>query len=371
MAESGSEDGSDAQSSGGEDPGCLAAFAVSPTPFEKISCLGEGAFGAVWLARCKETGRNIALKEVPRHLAEPHLLHPERDVLRQVARSREDGSSWVSPALTELVMSFTTSFAICLAMELVEGAHLLDHVRAASRMSELQVQWYTAELAAALTWLHTAGWLYRDLKLTNVMVSLSQESYGRVKLIDYGFAFYGAWCDKAVGTLRTMAPEVICCADSSWLEHLKLVCPTAVVGYGPAADWWSLGILLYELLTGQPPYGHQDDIVLEGFQTLQAQLASPGMQWPGDSEASGAAKEAVSAFCRIDPADRPSSGAEVRRYEFFASIDWAAVDSSTAPGPSFDTTLGHTAASAAADPCRPRRGALPVACEEPDPFTDW
>ena len=205
-----------------------------------------------------------------------------------MAASKENGT-WVSPALTALVASFTTSFAICLAMDLVEGAHLMEHLRAAQgHLPEPQAKWYAAEIACALRWLHSAGWLYRDLKLTNVMVSLSEESYGRVKLIDYGFAFRGVWCDKAVGTLRTMAPEVICCADSEWLEHLKSACPalTTLTGYGPAADWWSLGVVLFELLAGIPPFGYRDDLVLEGFQALQAQLCTPCLPWPETCAAS-------------------------------------------------------------------------------------
>ena len=86
-----------------------------------------------------------------------------------------------------------------MAMDLVEGTHLQDHLRAEGPMKEPRVQWYTAELAGALDWLHKAGWLYRDVKLTNVMLSLSEGSYGRIKLIDFGFALHALWSDKALG----------------------------------------------------------------------------------------------------------------------------------------------------------------------------
>ncbi|CAJ1365435.1 unnamed protein product [Effrenium voratum] len=195
--------------------------AVSAAPYEKISCLGEGAFGAVWLARCKSSGRHVALKEVSRQLADPALLVPERDLLRQVAEAREQGS-WVSPALTGLVAAFTSAFAVSLAMDLVEGGNLLEHLKAEGRMPAFRVERYGAEIASALKWLHGAGWLYRDLKLSNVMLSLSEESLGRVKLIDYGFAFRGLEASQAVGTLQTMAPEVICCARAAWKEELQL-----------------------------------------------------------------------------------------------------------------------------------------------------
>jgi len=246
---------------------------------------------------------------------------------------------------------------------------LLEHLRAAMQLPELQARWYVAEIAGALDWLHAAGWLYRDLKLTNIMVSLSTESFGRVKLIDYGFALQGTACDKAVGTLRTMAPEVICCTDAQWLVHLELLYPSPRQEYGPSADWWSLGVVLYELLTGEPPFGYQDDLVLEGLQVLTAQLS--GLPWPETCTASVAAKAAANSLCCLDPSARPRGMEQLRHFDFLAGVDWAAIASTTAPGPAFDASLGHTAATAAADPCRPRRGALPVGLEEPDPFADW
>ncbi|CAJ1371159.1 unnamed protein product [Effrenium voratum] len=323
--------------------------AVSAAPYEKISCLGEGAFGAVWLARCKSSGRHVALKEVSRQLADPALLVPERDLLRQVAEAREQGS-WVSPALTGLVAAFTSAFAVSLAMDLVEGGNLLEHLKAEGRMPAFRVERYGAEIASALKWLHGAGWLYRDLKLSNVMLSLSEESLGRVKLIDYGFAFRGLEASKAVGTLQTMAPEVICCARAAWKEELQLdFLPSS---YGPTADWWSLGALLFELLAGVPPFGHHDDVLLEGRQVLEAQLKGP--EWPED--VSEAAKGAACGLLRLEPSQRR----------------WEEVSFSEGPGLPVRGDLGFTVESAAAARLRPRRGAaLPMALEGPDPFEDW
>ncbi|CAE8641920.1 unnamed protein product [Polarella glacialis] len=161
------------------------------SPFEKISCLGEGGFGDVWLARCRSSGLHVALKEVPRVQADARRLWLERAVLSEVSEARHQGeASTVSPALVGLVASFATPFAVCLAMDLVEGATLNEHVRAAPTRSlpEAQARWYVAEIAGALDWLHGCSWLYRDLKMTNVLVC---SKTGRVKLVDFGFARRG------------------------------------------------------------------------------------------------------------------------------------------------------------------------------------
>eukprot|EP00913_Durusdinium_trenchii_P034129 g31943.t1 len=253
-------------SSGSEGEAPELALPSSKAPFEKISCLGEGAFGAVWLARSKSSGQYVALKEIGRHHADVALLRPERDLLRRIA---DEGGGGGARPLTGLVATYTTPFAVCLAMELVEGTHLFDHLKAEKRFTEDRVQWYASEIAGALEWLHSKGWLYRDLKLTNVMLS-----------------------DQALGTLQTMAPEVIACAKSDWLKDLKLeaVHDGKKAGYGPQADWWSLGVILFELLTGEVPFGRHDDLLLEGFRVLQRQ--QEGWMWP-DLNISSAAKEAA------------------------------------------------------------------------------
>ena len=112
-------------------------------------------------------------------MADPLLLLPERDVLRQIALSRA-GSAPAPQCLVQLHSSFATPFAVCLAMELVEGAsfwlrfeavwgsgaHLGEHLKQGFTLE--QASFYTAELLLALSWLHENHWLYRDLKLANV-----------------------------------------------------------------------------------------------------------------------------------------------------------------------------------------------------------
>lgn len=358
-----SASGSSASSDAGEGPPELVL--ANTAPFEKISCLGEGAFGAVWLARRKSDDTYVALKEVGRHVADPLLLSLERDVLREISQRRAERPREVSPALAGLVTTFVTPFAVCMAMDLVEGTHLQDHLRAEGPMKEPRVQWYTAELAGALDWLHKAGWLYRDVKLTNVMLSLSEGSYGRIKLIDFGFALHALWSDKALGTLQTMAPEVILCANAQWSKDLGLEW-WASQGYGPTADLWSLGAVLFELLTGDAPFGRPDDILLEGFKTLQAQMN--GLRWP--DSVSEDAKGAASSLCQMDPKNRPQNLEDLKQLPFF-SLDWTALQSPATSGPSFEPR-GFTIASASEERLRPRRGAaMPPSLEGPDPFENF
>lgn len=353
------------------------AVGAAPGPieaeFEKVSCLGEGAFGAVWLVKSKSRGSHAALKELPRARvtteAEVRRVWEERAALYAVTDARSTSSTAaVSPALVGAIASFTTALTVCLVMDLVEGAPLHQHVRHLGSLPEETARWYTAEVAGALDWLHTAGWLYRDLKLSNVMVSALD---GRIRLVDFGFAKRAERATSVVGTLFTMAPEVIRCAPGLASDGGG----ASDGDYGCAADWWSLGVLLFEMLTGQPPFGFQDDVHLEGRQVLEKQdrMAAEGLTWPGDAAhgASLAARAATSDLLQVDSSRR--LGAQLREHAFFATLDWGALMAPAARGPPFEASLGLTIEQASRSPQRPRRGQRVMGPfeKDPDPFQDF
>jgi len=324
----------------------------------------------VWLARRKTDGQHYALKEMQRSRVDEGALlksvWEERAALRAVTNAREQDDSAVSQALVGSVTSYTTSCAVCLVMDLVEGAPLHEHVRQLGRLPEASARWYVAEISDALGWLHGSGWLYRDLKLSNVMISVP---LGRVRLVDFGFAKRASRASSVVGTLFTMAPEVIKCVDHSG---------QAVQGatYGCAADWWSLGVLLFEMLTGASPFGYHDDVLLEGQQLAQKHqhAASQGLPWPtdGDIAVSSDARYITDAFLRMDDSLRLGAHGteEVRAQRWLLPVQWDTLADPQAPGPAFDQSLGWTVERATKARQRPKRGRVVglAACLDPDPF---
>jgi len=376
----------------------LAALAGGPAAaggpedgYKKVSCIGEGAFGAVWLARRKEDGGHVALKEVPRMRVmgsekDVRRLWDERAVLLEVTSARKDlaETSTVPPALVGAAVFFATRSCLCFAMDLVEGAPLNDHVRRAGEnasggaigLTETAACWYACEVASALDWLHRRGWIYRDLKLSNVVICART---GRARLVDFGFARRTDRADSVVGTLHTMAPEVIELGLAAMEEGEGRDEAGNSHSYGSSVDWWSLGVLLFEVLSGTAPFGYHDDVCLEGKTILEKQRKCSilGLPWP-DNAARGAgvgdaARKAAAHMLEFHPDRRLGARdgvAELRSdCAFFAACDWTAVMSRDAPGPAFDAELGVTVERAMEHPTRARRqggGTMPV--EDPDPF---
>jgi len=140
------------------------------------------------------------------------------------------------PYIVNLWFAFHTPMRLFFVMDFVNGGELFLALQQAGRFSEARTRIYAAEIAAALSYLHELEYLYRDLKPENVLI----HEDGHLKLADFGLSKKVSTSEKTytvVGSSFYMSPEVI-------LRR----------GHGAPADWWSLGILVYEMLTGLPPF---------------------------------------------------------------------------------------------------------------------
>lgn len=279
---------------------------VGAEDFEVLCVVGQGAFGRVFQVYRAMTEEILAMKVMrkDRILGKNHseYVRTEKNILTRVKH----------PYVVELRYSFQTPQKLYLLLEFVNGGHLYYQLVRQGIFREEVARLYAAELLLALEHLHSLGIAHRDLKPENILLDVD----GHIKLTDFGLARPGLGdstreTNSMVGTVEYMAPEVL-----------------TGKGHGKPADWWSLGIIITEMLTGEVPFKARSKA------HLQKTILSQKLRLPGFL--SQHAHSLLKALLNKDAAKRLGSAegaAELRRHPFFKPINWKALEERRVPSP--------------------------------------
>uniref|UniRef100_T1JBX6 Ribosomal protein S6 kinase n=1 Tax=Strigamia maritima TaxID=126957 RepID=T1JBX6_STRMM len=224
----------------------------------------------------------------------------ERQVLEAVRQS---------PFLVTLHYAFQTEAKLHLILDYVNGGELFTHLYQREHFTETEVRIYIGEIILALEHLHKLGIIYRDIKLENILL----DAQGHIVLTDFGLSkeFLPHEKDQRTysfcGTIEYMAPEVVS-GDKT--------------GHDLAVDWWSIGVLTYELLTGASPF------TVEGEKNTQQEISKRILKSnppiPGDLSSS--VRDFIQRLLVKNPRKRlgggPADANELKRHHFFKDLDW-------------------------------------------------
>ncbi|EIW81036.1 Pkinase-domain-containing protein [Coniophora puteana RWD-64-598 SS2] len=257
--------------------------------FELITVIGKGSFGKVMQVRKRDTMRIYALKTIRKaHIVDrKEITHTlaERLVLARIN----------NPFIVPLKFSFQSEQKLYLVLAFVNGGELFHHLQREQRFSEERSRFYSAELLLALEHLHDLDVVYRDLKPENILLDYT----GHIALCDFGLCKLNMkdsdTTNTFCGTPEYLAPEIL-------NGH----------GYTKAIDWWTLGVLLFEMLAGLPPF--YDEVTDKMYQKI---LQDPLVFGPEISEQ---ARSILTGLLTRDPTKRlGTNGAEeIRKHPFFA-----------------------------------------------------
>lgn len=276
---------------------------MTAADFQPLICLGKGAYGTVLLVRHNITGALYAQKHFRKASLTVHKklveqTKTERAILESVNRH---------PFVVKLYYAFQDQEKLYLILEYAQGGELFTHLAMERMFSEDVASFYMAEMVLALEHLHhDVGVVYRDLKPENCLL----DADGHLLLTDFGLSKVAVdgedRCNSSLGTIEYMAPEVI-----------------QAKSYGKACDWWSLGALGFDLLTGSPPFKANNHSKIRE-KILKQKLVLPYFLTPD-------AKDLLTRLLRKEPKKRlgynmPKDMQTIKKHRFFRKIDWKALE---------------------------------------------
>ena len=287
--------------------------------YESISIIGRGAFGEVHVCREKKTGQIVAVKKIKKDvlIIKNQVIHVRNE---QLFMSRVK-----SPWIVELKASFQEDDFLYLVMEYLPGGDFMNLLIKKDILTEEEARFYTAELILSIESIHKLDCIHRDIKPDNVLI----DKTGHIKLSDFGLAKVS---DKifekkeeiedfepnshqknysCVGTAYYVAPEVL-----------------KKKGYGPEIDWWSVGVIFFEMLVGYAPFCSKET----------SEVCYKVLNWKKYLKIPSKVKiseEAEDLICKLINNSNERLGLkgadEIKKHPFFKSIDWNNIRKTKAP----------------------------------------
>ncbi|XP_046755827.1 protein kinase C delta type isoform X4 [Gallus gallus] len=269
-------------------------FNIDSFVFHKV--LGKGSFGKVLLAELKGKNEFFAIKALKKDVV---LI--DDDVECTMVEKRVLALAWENPFLTHLYCTFQTKDHLFFVMEFLNGGDLMFHIQDKGRFDLYRATFYGAEILCGLQFLHSKGIIYRDLKLDNVML----DKEGHIKIADFGMCKENVVGENKAstfcGTPDYIAPEI--------LQGLK---------YTFSVDWWSFGVLLYEMLIGQSPFHGDDEDEL--FESIRVDTPHYPRWITKES------KDLLEKLFERDPTRRLGVTGNIRDHPFFKTINWTTLE---------------------------------------------
>jgi len=288
---------------------------LTPEDFEALYLVGQGAFGKVFQVRKKDTGVLYAMKVMKKEVViakeQMEYTKQERDILTSITH----------PYVVKLRFSFQTATKLYLVLDFINGGHLFYWMYREGMFDVGLTRFYIAEIVCGIGHLHSLNIMHRDLKPENILV----DREGHVRITDFGlakkFSSDGEKANSLVGSIDYMAPEIL--KDK---------------GHGKEADWWSVGVLLYEMLIGQLPFRGKNKAA------IQKAITSQKIKMPTFVETDAA--KLIQNLTMKDPNLRLGSDVnlkkdstskngteEVKKHKFFSKINWAKLEKREVPAP--------------------------------------
>lgn len=275
--------------------------------FSRLTLLIDTNIGKVFLVREIKTGHMFALKVLKKDniIRRNQVEHTktERNVLGKVNH----------PFIVGMNMAFQSRDKLYFVLDYCAGGELFFHLGKLGKFHEARARFYAAEIILAISYVHSLGVIYRDLKPENVLL----DATGHIRLTDFGLSKEGisnssSGANSFCGTPEYLAPEIL-----------------NRQGHGRAVDWWSLGALLYEMLTGLPPFYCQDR------ERLFEKIRKAELRYPEST--SHDAKNLLRGLLTKDPTRRLGSGPkdadDIKPHPFFVSVQWDKLQRGEIPPP--------------------------------------